>query len=1546
MIYTAATCSQTDVQAKVNLTVDGDTVNAPAGTATYASPLTVTKNISILGAGIGQTIIKSDLDTVFDITVGTNASLSRLAGFTFQPATVRSPTASTGFVQINGVSTVPNFRIDHIYFNNLYTQHIQLNGGLWGVIDHCRFDTDHFQGCIYPRHGSWKNVGANGDNSWADDPLFGTEKAIFIEDCGFDNFGAATMLDGAGGCRVVVRYSDISRSDLGNHGTESTQRTRGGRMFEIYNCNFTGEYPLPSYPVVNHGGGYPAGTMTMTVSAIVGAAAVGDTFTVQGESGSPIHTITAHTETGGNTTIISFSTAIASGGVTDGTGVIIKKAGAINNSGGYAAGTTTIAVKNFTGSVAGSTGIAPDNFIIAGEAQSPVHIISAHTETAGNTTSITFAPPLRGAVADSVTVTVTKWGPADGGNYDDRPIYIRSGTALIHHNAFIRYNSNAHFALYRRWGSFPPWGVADGANVWDSNDLTLFASGTQTLTATNSATLTDNTKTWTTDQWKGYCVRNLTAGKSSEITGNTATTLTQVDNPNGGPLRWNTGDAYEIRKVNIVLDQPCRGKGDLISGSGTPTPTIWPNQAREPIRVWSNTWVDRSNGTPAIAPDNNLIWTLGTDYFYSTDATAAQPGYTPFTYPHPLVSGLSNNTALSALAVTQGTISPAFSSTTFNYTDSVASGVGAIQVAPVTSDNTATVTVNGQFVAFNTFSQVINLNFGPNTITIVVTAPDGFTQQTTTLVVTRAGGSSNNLLNNLTSTAGAISPSFTPAQNNYSVSVSNGVASTTVTPTLQDLTASMTVNGTPVASGAASNNIALPVGLSIINIIVSAQNGSQRTYTLTVTRASASSNNADLSGLSCTAGALSPVFATGTPGYTVSTPNGTTTTTVTAVLSDGSASVKVNGVTVTSGSPSGAIALNVGSNVITVVVTAQDGITTKTYTITVSRAGSSNADLSSLIPSVGALVPAFAVNTLSYTDSVVNGTSTITVRPTSADANATITVNGVTVLSGVASGPISLAVGNTTITTVVTAQDTVATKTYTLVVTRAPSADANLANLVPSTGTISPTFAPATTSYTEGVANGVTTMTVTPTVEDATATVKVNGLGVTSGSASQSISLAVGTNTITILVTAQNGGTKTYTLTVSRSPSADLTALVPSAGALSPVFASGTLSYTVNVTNATATFSVRPTSADPLDNIKVNGVNVTSGSVSQVINLAVGANTITVLVTAEDLVTTKTYTVTVTRAASNVASLLSLVPGSGSLAPAFASGTFSYTETVANGTASMTFTPTAAGVGAMIKVNGVTVASGSPSGSLSLAVGANTVTIVVTAQDGITTATYTVIVSRAGSANADLISLTPSTGALAPVFASGTTIYTETVPNATASMTVTAILSDPTASLTVNGVSVPSGSASGAIALSIGSNSITVLVTAQDTVTTKTYTLNVTRSASGLSNDAALSSLSTSVSNLVPSFTGNNPNYSVGVSYLVSGIQLIPTVQESHATVTVNGTPVTSGTASGVITLAFGVNVINVVVTAQDGTTMTLYRVTVTRFPVGTGIFVPFFYGT
>ncbi len=195
------------------------------------------------------------------------------------------------------------------------------------------------------------------------------------------------------------------------------------------------------------------------------------------------------------------------------------------------------------------------------------------------------------------------------------------------------------------------------------------------------------------------------------------------------------------------------------------------------------------------------------------------------------------------------------------------------------------------------------------------------------------------------------------------------------------------------------------------------------------------------------------------------------------------------------------------------------------------------------------------------------------------------------------------------------------------------------------------------------------------------------------------------------------------------------------------------------------------------------------------------------------------------------AHLSALTSTAGPITPSFDSSIAAYNASVSNATTSTTITPTVFINGATVKVNNVATTSGNASSSISLNVGANNIPVVVTALDGTTTKTYTVIVTRAASTVSTLSNLTLSTGTLNTTFASGTTSYTATLSNATSSITVTPTVTDATATVKVNTVSVVSGNASSAINLAVGTNTITVVGTAQDGTTTTTYTITVTRLA-------------------------------------------------------------------------------------------------------------------
>jgi hypothetical protein len=71
----------------------------------------------------------------------------------------------------------------------------------------------------------------------------------------------------------------------------------------------------------------------------------------------------------------------------------------VNNMSGYMSGATVMAVDGSTGAV--TTG---DRFSVAGDTTTS-HTVTAHTETLGNTTQITFTPALGASVADNAIIT-------------------------------------------------------------------------------------------------------------------------------------------------------------------------------------------------------------------------------------------------------------------------------------------------------------------------------------------------------------------------------------------------------------------------------------------------------------------------------------------------------------------------------------------------------------------------------------------------------------------------------------------------------------------------------------------------------------------------------------------------------------------------------------------------------------------------------------------------------------------------------------------------------------------------------------------------------------------------------------------------------------------------------------------------------------------------------------------------------------------------------------------------------------------------------------
>ena len=303
-------------------------------------------------------------------------------------------------------------------------------------------------------------------------------------------------------------------------------------------------------------------------------------------------------------------------------------------------------------------------------------------------------------------------------------------------------------------------------------------------------------------------------------------------------------------------------------------------------------------------------------------------------------------------------------------------------------------------------------------------------------------------------------------------------------------------------------------------------------------------NDASLASISLDGVELDPAFSSTVTRYTASVPNDTTSITVNATTSDGSASVSINGGTET------AVSLVVGDNAIDVLVRAENGSTTRAYTIVITRAASDNANLTAVELTNVVLVPPFEPDQTSYSASVGLGVNATQLMATTEDETSTIVLNRVAVESGVVSEAIALNEGSNTITVEVTAEDGITTRAYTIFIIRSAFEEAKLSylrveeNLGLNEQTLTldtipleldPPFDAGHFEYDAMTRPDNWGLVVYATAENSDDTIEVNGIAVSSGSYSNNIPSEVGSNIITVNVTSEDASvTQSYTVSVNQ----------------------------------------------------------------------------------------------------------------------------------------------------------------------------------------------------------------------------------------------------------------------------------------------------------------------------------------------------------------------------------------------------------------------------
>ena len=376
--------------------------------------------------------------------------------------------------------------------------------------------------------------------------------------------------------------------------------------------------------------------------------------------------------------------------------------------------------------------------------------------------------------------------------------------------------------------------------------------------------------------------------------------------------------------------------------------------------------------------------------------------------------------------------------------------------------------------------------------------------------------------------------------------------------------------------------------------------------------------------------------------YQASVANSVTAATVTATAAHSAATVAID--------PGPQVPLAEGANEITVRVTAEDGTTTETYTVTVTRA---------TLP-----VATIAAGTTPVTEGTA-AAFTVTLDQAASEAltvSVSVTESG-SALSGTPPGSGSFAKGATSATlTVPTAGDSVvepdSTVTATVTVGTGYTVGTGSSALVTveddDTATFTVSAEPEAISegesatVTVAIANGATfaeaqtiSLTTSGTASASDYADMPPTLTLAAGQASVTVTLAASADqeeeeAETVTVTASHGGSAIGSATVTiNSVSHDATlASLSLSGIDIGTFSGAATAYTASVANSVTAPTVTATPAHPAAKVSIEpGSEVT---------LAEGPNRITVTVTAEDGTTTKTYTVTVTRAALPVVSIVAV----------------------------------------------------------------------------------------------------------------------------------------------------------------------------------------------------------------------------------------------------------------------------------------------------------------
>jgi hypothetical protein len=245
---TSTSCTTTDINTKIGLMSAGETLTLNCSVATWTSPITVDRAITITGNGPSATTITANSSQLMNVAIPTGTYT--IPSFVIKNIGFAGDCDGASCFSIDGTdggSQDFSVVVDNVKIRNMTTS----NGNVFVLGWYSKsYGANKYTTTTSPRYVVFTRLDVDTtslaklimyygrNDSWLRDDLYGTRDFLFIEGSTLifrsTDSGGRTIIDTDNGARVVGRYNTIYNGTFQSHDMGCYTSSSGNRIQDIY----------------------------------------------------------------------------------------------------------------------------------------------------------------------------------------------------------------------------------------------------------------------------------------------------------------------------------------------------------------------------------------------------------------------------------------------------------------------------------------------------------------------------------------------------------------------------------------------------------------------------------------------------------------------------------------------------------------------------------------------------------------------------------------------------------------------------------------------------------------------------------------------------------------------------------------------------------------------------------------------------------------------------------------------------------------------------------------------------------------------------------------------------------------------------------------------------------------------------------------------------------------------------------------------------------------------------------------------------------------